>query len=111
MKEGTSFINTARGAVIAEDEMIAVLTERQDLTAILDVTYPEPPPPGSPLYSLPNVFLTPHIAGSLDGECLRMGQEMAAELGRWLRGEPLLWQIRPEEAAHTSHRLPAEKKP
>jgi phosphoglycerate dehydrogenase-like enzyme len=111
MKEGTSFINTARGAVIAEDEMIAVLTERQDLTAILDVTYPEPPPPGSPLYTLPNVFLTPHIAGSMDGECLRMGQEMAAEFGRWLRGEPLLWQIRPEAAANTSHRLPAEKKP
>ncbi len=111
MKEGTSFINTARGAVIAQEEMIDVLTERQDLTAILDVTYPEPPPPGSPLYSLPNVFLTPHIAGSMDGECQRMGREMAAEMGRWLRGEPLLWQIRPEAAAHTSHRLPAEKKP
>jgi phosphoglycerate dehydrogenase-like enzyme len=111
MKEGTSFINTARGAVIAQDEMIAVLTERQDLTAILDVTYPEPPPPGSPLYTLPNVFLTPHIAGSLDGECLRMGREMVAEFGRWIRGEPLLWQIRPEAAANTSHRLPTEKKP
>jgi phosphoglycerate dehydrogenase-like enzyme len=111
MKEGTALINTARGAVIAENEMIEVLTERQDLTAILDVTFPEPPPPGSPLYTLPNVFLTPHIAGSMDGECRRMGQEMAAEMGRWLRGEPLLWQIRPEAAEHTSHRLPTEKKP
>ncbi|MES2463097.1 MAG: hydroxyacid dehydrogenase [Armatimonadota bacterium] len=111
MKEGTSFINTARGAVIAEDEMIAVLTERPDLTAILDVTFPEPPVPGSPLYTLPNVFLTPHIAGSLDGECLRMGQEMVAEFERWIRGETLHWQIRPEAAEHTSHRLPTEKKP
>jgi phosphoglycerate dehydrogenase-like enzyme len=111
MKEGASFINTARGAVIAEDEMIAVLSARQDLTAVLDVTFPEPPPPGSPLYTLPNVFLTPHIAGSLDGECRRMGHEMVEEMGRWLRGEPLLWQVRPEAAEHTSHRLPAEKKP
>jgi phosphoglycerate dehydrogenase-like enzyme len=111
MKEGTSLINTARGAVIAEDEMIPVLTERQDLTALLDVTYPEPPVPDSPLYTLPNVFLTPHIAGSMDGECLRMGKEMVAEFGRWLRGEPLLWQVRPEASEHTSHRIPTEKKP
>jgi phosphoglycerate dehydrogenase-like enzyme len=111
MKEGTSLINTARGAVIAEDEMIAVLTDRPDLTAILDVTHPEPPPPGSPLYTLPNVFLTPHIAGSLDGECRRMGNEMVAEFGRWRRGEPLLWQVRREASEHTSHRIPTEKKP
>lgn len=111
MKEGASLINTARGAVIAEDEMLEVLTKRQDLTAILDVTFPEPPPPGSPLYTLPNVFLTPHIAGSMDGECQRMGQEMVAELGRWRRGEPLFWQVRPEAAEHTSHRIPAEKRP
>ncbi len=111
MKEGTSLINTARGAVIAEDEMIAVLTDRPDLTAILDVTHPEPPPLGSPLYTLPNVFLTPHIAGSLDGECRRMGNEMVSEFGRWLRGEPLLWQVRRESSEHTSHRIPTENKP
>jgi phosphoglycerate dehydrogenase-like enzyme len=104
MRHGASLINTARGAVIAEDEMIAVLTERPDLNAILDVTHPEPPPPGSPLLTLPNVFLTPHIAGSESAECRRMGRYMVEELRRFITGEPLRYQIRPETAVHTSHR-------
>ncbi|MBC8103981.1 MAG: hydroxyacid dehydrogenase [Cytophagales bacterium] len=108
MKEGATLVNTARGAVIAEEEMIAVLADRPDLSAVLDVTHPEPPLPGSPLYTLPNVFLTPHIAGSLNGECLRMGQAMADEMGRWLRGEPLRYQVRPEASGNTSHRMPAK---
>lgn len=60
---------------------------------MLDVTYPEPPAPDSPLYSLPNVVLTPHIAGSMAGECRRMGRMMVDELRRYVAGEPLLWQI------------------
>ena len=89
MKPHASFINTARGAVVKETELVEVLHERPDLFAILDVTYPEPPPPDSALYDLPNVLLTPHIAGSMDHECWRMGRMMVDELGRWLRGEPL----------------------
>ena len=73
MKPGATFINTARGAVVREQEMIAILQQRPDLYAVLDVTYPEPPEPGSALYSLPNVVLTPHIAGSLGAECHRHG--------------------------------------
>jgi phosphoglycerate dehydrogenase-like enzyme len=98
MKPGATFINTARGAVVREAEMIAVLQQRPDLCAVLDVTYPEPPEPGSPLFSLPNVVLTPHIAGSLDAECRRMGQTMVAELRRYLAGEPLQWVISRERA-------------
>ena len=49
MKKGATFINTARGAIVREPEMINVLQQRADLYAILDVTYPEPPVPGSPL--------------------------------------------------------------
>ena len=106
MKPGATLINTSRGAVIEEREMIEVLSERVDLAAILDVTYPEPPENESPLWSLPNVFLTPHIAGSVDGECTRMGAFIVEELKRYLRGEEMEGEIHPESAMHTSHRTP-----
>lgn len=99
MKPGSTFINTARGAVVREPEMIAVLQRRPDITAFLDVTYPEPPAPGSPLYTLPNVMLTPHIAGSMDAECRRMGRYAVEELQRFLSGAPLKWQVSRELAA------------
>ncbi len=98
MKPGATFINTARGAIVRESEMIEVLQERPDLFAVLDVTYPEPPQPESPLYTLPNVVVTPHIAGSMDAECRRMGQAMVDELGRHLRGEPLRWSVSRQQA-------------
>jgi phosphoglycerate dehydrogenase-like enzyme len=98
MREGATFINTARGAVVREPEMIAVLAERPDLTAVLDVTDPEPPVEGSPLYTLPNVVMTPHIAGSLDRECRRQGRYMIEECRRYLAGEPLRWAIDRERA-------------
>jgi phosphoglycerate dehydrogenase-like enzyme len=99
MKPNATFINTARGAVVREDEMIETLRQRPDLFAVLDVTYPEPPRPGSPLYTLPNVVLTPHIAGSLDNECRRMGRYAVNELKRYVNGEPPLWGISREQAA------------
>jgi phosphoglycerate dehydrogenase-like enzyme len=63
------------------------------LQAILDVTFPEPPEPESPLYALPNVILTPHLAGSLGRECGRMSEAMVTELERMIAGHPLRWQI------------------
>jgi phosphoglycerate dehydrogenase-like enzyme len=99
MKEGATFINTARGAIVNEPEMIEVLTRRPEVTAMLDVTWPEPPVAGSPLYSLPNVVLTPHIAGSQEHECRRMGQLMIDEFDRWTKGEPMRWVISKEKAA------------
>jgi phosphoglycerate dehydrogenase-like enzyme len=69
------------------------------LQALLDVTAPEPPLPHSPLYTLPNVILTPHLAGSLGSECERMGHAMADELERFLDGRPLRWEVTPERAA------------
>ena len=96
MKANATFINTARGAVVHEPEMIAVLQQRPDLFALLDVTYPEPPAAGSPLYSLPNVLLTPHIAGAHNTECLRMGRMMVAELTRYLAGERMEYEITQE---------------
>jgi phosphoglycerate dehydrogenase-like enzyme len=100
MKEGATFINTARGAIVRENEMIEVLKQRPDLQAVLDVTYPEPPAAGSPLYTLPNVILTPHIAGSMDAECRRMGRYMVEELRRYVAGKPLRWQVTREAAAN-----------
>lgn len=96
MKPGATLINTARGAVIAEEEMIAVLQKRLDLSAVLDVTHPEPTPLDSPLRHLPHVILTPHIAGSMQGECARMGDWMAEELLRLTQGKPLQHAITKE---------------
>jgi phosphoglycerate dehydrogenase-like enzyme len=98
MKRNASFINTARGAVVRESEMIDALRERPDLFALLDVTYPEPPAADSPLYTLPNVIVTPHIAGSMGDECRRMGRYMVDELERWLAGEPFKHLVTPEYA-------------
>lgn len=97
MKPHASFINTARGAIVKEPEMISVLQQRDDITAILDVTHPEPPLDDSPLYSLSNVILTPHIAGSEGDESGRMGSYMLAELKRYLSGKQLKWQVSKKE--------------
>lgn len=93
MKRGATFINTARGVVVREDEMIAVLRERPDLFAVLDVSEHEPPPQNDPLFTLPNVVLTPHIAGSAGMECRRMGRMMVDEVERYLTGRPLEGEV------------------
>jgi phosphoglycerate dehydrogenase-like enzyme len=100
MTTDASFINTARGAIVREDEMAAVLKERLDLYALLDITYPEPPAPDSPLLQLPNVVITPHMAGAENNECKRNGQWMVAELKRYLNGEPLRFAVSREQANH-----------
>jgi len=99
MKQKATFINTSRGAVVRENEMIEVLQKRPDLFAVLDVTYPEPPEPESPLFTMDNVVLTPHIAGSMNQECRRMGRCMYEELLRYLNGEPLKYGMTREKVA------------
>ncbi len=93
MPEKAVFINTGRGRQVNEAELCEVLQARPDLTALLDVTYPEPPLEDSPLYRLPNVFLTPHIAGSLNDEWKRMADYMVDELKRYLAGESFLHEV------------------
>lgn len=97
MQHGATFINTARGGLVKHDELIEVLRQRSDLYAVLDVTDPEPPAPGSALYTLPNVTLTPHIAGSLGMERRRMGQAMVAELQRFVADKPLRFALTREQ--------------
>ena len=99
MKEGATFINTARGAIVREDELVSVLKQRSDLYALLDVTWPEPPGSDSPLWTLPNIVITPHIAGSLDRECQRNGQYVVDELKRYLSGEALRYSITSKSVA------------
>lgn len=93
MRKGSTFINTSRGGLVRHEELIAVLEQRSDLHAVLDVTDPEPPQSDSPLYTLPNVTLTPHISGSLGSERRRLGQVMLEELQHFVAGEPLRYAI------------------
>lgn len=93
MKPGATFINTARGAIVNEAELVAALRRRPDVFALLDVTDPEPPPADSPLYDLPNVVLTPHLAGSMGKECEALGRLMVGEVRRWIAGEPLQHEV------------------
>jgi phosphoglycerate dehydrogenase-like enzyme len=87
LPDGATVINTARGGVID-----TVALEREcatgRLNAILDVTEPEPLPEGSLLYALPNVMITPHIAGSLGSETRRMSAQALDELERFVAGRP-----------------------
>jgi phosphoglycerate dehydrogenase-like enzyme len=81
MRDGATLINTARGAIVDQTALLRELASGR-INAVLDVTEPEPLPATSPLYELPNAFLTPHIAGSMGGELRRMGEYVAAELRR-----------------------------
>lgn len=94
-----TLINTARGGVVHEGELAEFLADRSDVSALLDVTDPEPPHPDSPLRRLPNVYRTPHVAGCLGPECAEMGWLMVRELDRYLAGAPLLHEVTESTAA------------
>jgi phosphoglycerate dehydrogenase-like enzyme len=93
MRENAVFINTGRGAQVVEDDLVRVLRERPDLTALLDVTYPEPPVDGHPFYSLSNCVLTPHIAGSSGDEVARMGEYMLDECKAYIGGKACKYEV------------------
>ena len=93
MVDHATFINTGRGAQVHEPEMLEVFQSRPDLTALLDVTSPEPPVEGSLLYKLPNIHLSSHIAGSLGDEVVRMADYAIGDLKKWLKGEPMKYAV------------------
>lgn len=92
MRDGAIFINTARGALVDQSALIDE-TRSGRIDAIIDVTEPDALPPDSPLYDIPNVFLTPHIAGAQGKETERMVQLVFAEIERHTRGATLLHKI------------------
>jgi phosphoglycerate dehydrogenase-like enzyme len=98
MREGATLINTSRGSLIDQAALIAEL-ETGRINAVLDVTTPDPLPADSPLYDLPNVLLTPHVAGALGGERERLGALVVAEVERFAAGQPLAHAI----AVNTLH--------
>jgi len=93
MRPTATFINTGRGRTVVTDDLVAVLRTRPDLTALLDVTDPEPLPPGHPLWDLPNAFVSSHIAGSIGDEVLRLADCAIEEFDRYRRGEALRYQV------------------
>lgn len=101
MKEGATRINTSRGGAIEHEALVTVLANRSDLTAVLDVTDPEPPP-GPALYTLPNVVMTPHIAGNLFTERRALGRGTADEVERFANGQALRWTVRPSSLTHSA---------
>ena len=89
----STFINTGRGAQVVEDDLVSLLRERSDITAILDVTYPEPPVSGHPFYALENCILTPHIAGSSGDEVRRMSEYMYKEAEKLVNNEEFSYSV------------------
>ena len=88
MRDGALLVNAARGPV-ADTAALTKEVAAGRITAALDVTDPEPLPADHPLWSLPGVLLTPHVAGSVRGLLPRAYRLVAQQLRRHLAGEPL----------------------
>ena len=98
LRDGAVLINTARGALVDGDALTRELASGR-IDAVIDTTDPEILPADSPLYELPNVFLTPHIAGAMGTETQRMATLALDELERFANGEALLHEVKLEDLA------------
>lgn len=96
MKPGALFVNAGRGKTVDQEALIEALKSRR-LRFVSDVTDPEPLPEGHPLWSLPEVFFTPHMAGSTHKLFERGFRLVREQLERYRRGEPLLNVVTPEK--------------
>ena len=96
MHDGAWLINTARGSLV-DTEAVTRECVAGRLNAFIDTPDPEPLPADSPLYDLPNVILTPHVAGSLGTELSRMGDLAVAEIRRFLAGDALEHEVRADD--------------
>lgn len=92
LRNGATLINTARGSLVDQEALTRELVSGR-ISAVIDVTEPEVLPATSPLYDLPNVLLTPHIAGAVGRERERLGEMAVAEVERFLKGLPLAHQV------------------
>ena len=90
MRSNALLVNVGRGAIVVTDDLVAALQAGQLGGAVLDVVDPEPLPEGHPLWDLPNVMLSAHMAGDFIGWRRALGEQFMANLQRWLADEPLL---------------------
>ena len=88
MPQGALLVNVARGPIVDTDALVEALNSGR-IRAALDVTDPEPLPEGHPLWTCPNLLLTPHVAGSSPQFAPRSLHTAAGELRRYINGEPL----------------------
>jgi phosphoglycerate dehydrogenase-like enzyme len=88
MRQGALLVNAARGPIVETDALVEALNAGR-IRAALDVTDPEPLPEGHPLWSCPNLLITPHIGGATPQFAPRALQTAAGELRRYMKGEPL----------------------
>ena len=87
MRDGATLVNTARGAIVDTDALVDALRDGR-ISAVLDVTDPDPLPPDHPLLELPNAFVTPHVAGALGSELGRLADLAVTEVERFAAGLP-----------------------
>lgn len=99
LKPGSVFVNVSRGAVVQTDALIERLSAG-DIVACLDVFDPEPVPVDSPVRDMPNVFLSPHIAGTTERSRTRFFEEMVNELQRHFSGHQTLFDLTPVTLAN-----------
>jgi phosphoglycerate dehydrogenase-like enzyme len=92
MKAGALLVNVARGSVVDHDALSAALHEGR-VRAALDVTDPEPLPEGHPLWSAPNLLITPHVGGNSTAMWPRAYRVVREQLERYAAGRPLANQI------------------
>ncbi|WP_349425938.1 hydroxyacid dehydrogenase [Microbacterium sp. LWS13-1.2] len=92
LPDDATLINTARGALVDQGALVDELSTGR-ISAVLDVTEPDVLPVGHPLYALPNVFLTPHLAGSMGNELRRLGASAVREVERFVAGTPFAHAI------------------
>jgi len=85
MKNGVVLVNTARGKVIAEEDLAEALRSGKVAAYATDVYLSDPPDPKSPLLSAPNVILMPHVGGSSKENLLRIGENVVEILKKWSR--------------------------
>jgi phosphoglycerate dehydrogenase-like enzyme len=93
MKDGALLVNAARGSIVVTDDLGRELRAGR-LNAALDVTDPEPLGPGHPLWALPNVFITPHVAASTPVSQRGTRALVRAQVQRFLNAEPLVNVVR-----------------
>jgi phosphoglycerate dehydrogenase-like enzyme len=93
MLPNATFINTGRGAQVVEEDLIKALKAVPTRTALLDVTFPEPPMPDSEFLKMNNVILTTHIAGSMSCEVARMGCYIADEFVNYISNKELKYKV------------------